>query len=258
MRILLAAKHPPGGRLAIGGVQTWTATIAAEFRALGHDVTVWGPEWRLRGTFDAGILANPLHTETASAACERVLRVSHGIIPDEFGGDAFTSEEVRDHWLGSGPIIRQPIDLGFWTPAKAPRRYLTRFSYRKGLECLPALARELGLEYRHIRGDQPDDVRDGLRQSAVVVATGRAACEAMACGVPVVIADARAYQGPLLDTNPTGAMVRNYSGRGGVEPKHSHMKAALVAAMERGSLRAHVEQHHDSRKIAKELLCLPS
>jgi hypothetical protein len=255
LKILLAAKHPPGGKLAIGGVQSWTAAISAQLRALGHEITVWGPEWPLAGRYDAGVLANIGSTQAATAACERVLRVSHGIIPAEAGGDAFTSEEVRDYWKGSGPIIRQPIDLDFWRPSVAPKQYLCRFSYRRRLDYLPSLAKSMGLEYIHVHKDAPEAVRKVLQRSAIVVATGRAACEAMACGAPVVIADDRVYQGPLLDPDPIGAMTRNYSGRGGFVPGPAEMKAAIQAAMQRESLRGHVEQHHDARKITEELLC---
>ena len=256
MKILLAAKHPPGGRLAIGGVQTWIATVAHELRRKGHEAITWGPEWPLpAGRFDLGILANLKHTAAAQEVCGRVVRVAHGIIPDEAGGDGwvFTSEEVRDRW-GAGPVIRQPVDLDFWRPAHCRRPFLTRHSYRGGLDYLEGFADAMGLEFRHLRKDRPEGVRDTLQHSAIVIATGRAAVEAMACGVPVVIADDREYQGPLLDPDPVGAMARNYSGRGGLVPTQRDMKAALGAALDRGSLRAHAERHHDVRNIAEELL----
>lgn len=260
MRILLAAKHPPGGKLPIGGVQSWIETIASEFVRLGHQVVIWGPEWPMpEGTFDAGILANTRHTGAALARCRRSLVVSHGIIPDEepLGGDlqAFTSEGVRAHWGGQGPVIGQPIDLGCWTPGSAPRGYLTRHSYRAGLEFLPALAASRGLGFQHLRTEMPAAVRSVLQRSQVVVATGRAALEAMACGAAVVIADDRAYQGPLLDLDTLGSMARNYSGRGGARPTVANMERAIDAALQAGSLRHHVAEHHDARQIAQELLC---
>lgn len=259
MKILLAAKHPPGGRLAIGGVQSWIATVGSELQRLGHEVTIWGPEWPLSGRFDAGIVANVQHTGDAVAACDRVLRVSHGIIADEAGGPEFaaTSEEVRDKWSCDGPVIRQPLDLSFWTPADGPRTLLTRHSYRLGLDYLPSLARERGLGYAHLRAESPETVRDTLQRSAVVIATGRAAVEAMACGAPVVIADDRPYQGPLLDGDPIGAMTRNYSGRGGHKASASRMVVAMDEARERGSLRAHAETHHDVRNVTARIMdCL--
>ena len=258
MRILLAAKHPPGGAMPIGGVQTWSATIGAELRRLGHKVTFWGPEWALEGEYDAGILANLAHTRGAENACQRVLRVAHGIIPDERGGAGFaaTSEEVRDAWGCDDPVIRQPLDLRFWTQGNATRTLLVRHSYRKGLDYLPRIAASLGLEYAHVTGMSPEQVRDHLQRASVVVATGRAAVEAMACGASVVIADARPYQGPLLDADPIGAMASNYSGRGGVIPDRRTMTDAVMAALDRGSLRAHAEAHHDAARVTQQILAL--
>lgn len=254
VKILIAAKHPPGGKLPIGGVQTWSATVGAELVRLGHAVTFWGPEWRLpAGRFDLGILANVMHTRAAEAVCGRVVRFSHGIIPDEQGGAGFqaTSEEVRDKW-GCDGVIRQPLDLGFWMPGSGPRTLLVRHSYRRGLDCLPRLADALGLSYVHLRADSQEVVRDTLQRAAIVVATGRAAVEAMACGAKVVIADDRRYQGPLLDTDTTGAMTRNYSGRGGAVPDERMMADAIAAA--RGDLRGHVEARHDVREIVARIL----
>lgn len=257
MKILLAGKHPPGGSLPIGGVQSWIATVAAELGRLGHQPVVWGPEWPLAGEFDAGVLANLSDTRMAVAACGRVLRVSHGIIPAESAtgaGWAFTSEEVRDHWKGDGPILRQPLDLDFWSPGNGARTLLVRHSYWRGLDYLPRLAQSVKLSFTHLHDATPEVVRDTLRKAAVVVATGRAACEAMACGAAVVIADDRQYQGPLLDLNTTGAMARNYSGRGGAIPTPQTMLAAVVRAMEVGSLRSHAEAHHDARHVTARIL----
>ena len=259
MKILIAAKHPPGGELAIGGVQTWSKTVGDELQRLGHEVTYWGPEWPVPDVlFDAGILANVAYTRDAEAICWRVLKVAHGVIPDEQGGQGFaaTSEEVAKAWGCDGPVIRQPIDLDFWQPAERSRTLLVRHSYRRGLDYLPELAASLGLTYVHLRRDPPEIVRDRLQRAAVVIATGRAAVEAMACGAPVVIADDRKYQGPLLDPDPVGAMARNYSGRGGVVPTPEVMRDAIVEARKRGSLRAHAEAYHDVRVVTNQILGL--
>ena len=244
--------------MPIGGVQSWTATVGRELQRLGHEVAFWGPERPLpAGRFDAGVVANVPHTRAALARCGRVLVVSHGIIPDEGpAGErvAYTSEGVRDRWKGAGPILRQPIDLAFWTQTDAPRRFLTRFSYRRGLDFLPALAKRMGLQFRHVADLPPLDARAALRESAVVLATGRAALEAMACGAPVVICDNRKYQGPLLDPDTLGAMARNYSGRGGVVPTPANVAEAVQRAMGAGSLRSHVEAHHDARAVTQQIL----
>ncbi|MBB1060424.1 glycosyltransferase [Marilutibacter spongiae] len=259
MRILLAAKHAPLGRRQIGGVQSWCTTVAALLGRLGHSVAMWGPELPVpRDRFDLGIMANLGDTAPAAGLCDRVLNVCHGIIPAEAPvGDrvVFTSEGIRDHWNGSGPVIRQPINLDFWSPAVVVRENLTRFSYRGGLGFLPAVAADLSLQFRHVRDLGGVELRHMLRRSVCVLATGRAALEAMACGVPVVICDHRsAYQGPLLDPDTLGSMARNYSGRGGVEPTPEIVAEAVQAAVGRGSLRDHVAQHHDAGTVTKQIL----
>lgn len=262
MKVLLAGKYVPTGARPIGGVQSWIGTVAAAMRRSGHEVTVWGPEFgALRGRFDVGVIANTAHTGSAMAHCERTVVVSHGIIPDERPPDgvpvAFTSEGVRAHWGGSGPVIRQPIDLEFWRDAGKPRAGILRYSYRAGLPWLERVARDMGMGYQHLRSVSHERARDAMQSAACVLATGRAALEAMACGAPVVIIDHRAaYQGPLMDVDIATAMERNYSGRGGVPPSPNGVRRAITRAMEEGSLRAHVERHHNADQIAADLLRL--
>jgi hypothetical protein len=262
MRVLLAAKHAPGH--SIGGVQSWCLTVAAELRRLGHEVETWGPALPLpSGRFDAGIFANVADTGKALPLCDKVLNVSHGIIPAEQPAEglphAFTSEGVKRHWGGSGPIIRQPIDTAFWTPGEARRYRLLRYSYRAGLPFVLDIARDMGLYYTHLRNASHEDARRVMRESVCVLATGRAALEAMACGVPVLICDHRsAYQGPLVSYSPATQMLENYSGRGGVEATREAVERGIEDAIRAGSQRLHVESHHDARKIAEELLCLAS
>jgi hypothetical protein len=149
MRILLGSKFGPHGVRPIGGVQTWVRTVAACLRQLGHEVVLFeGGEPRPPGRFDVGILANLNHTGHLAKKCKRVLQVSHGIIEEErpqFPHVAFTSEEVRDYWQGNGPVIRQPVDLTFWSPTKNGKALLTRFSYRTGLPMVQTIAASMGL-----------------------------------------------------------------------------------------------------------------
>jgi hypothetical protein len=254
----MASKRAPGtaGRRD-GGVQTWTTTVAQELVRIGHSVDVLDPP--NSAGYDLGLFANPSHTGPLRALCATSLLVCHGIVPDESPADgfdtvAFTSEEVRDHWRGDGPIIRQPVDLDFWSPAPGPKRSLVRYANRGGLDWLPARARDAGLQFVHLRNATPVQARDMLRGAACVLASGRAAVEAMACGAPVVICDERPYQGPLLDEDAIGAMRRNYSGRGGQFPGIWSLADVVNEAKRRGSMRAHAEQHHDVRKIVPHLL----
>ena len=259
MRILLAAKHAPHGRQVIGGVQTWCRTVARELIQRGHEVKTWGPEQCIPlGGFDLGIIANAKDAARALDLCRKSIVVCHGIIAAEKPvGDlvVYTSEEVRDHWGGTGFVIRQPIDLIFWSPSPVEKIYLTRFSYRGGLGFVAPLAQSMGLQYKHVRKADARVARGILRQSICVLATGRAALEAVACGVPVVICDHRsAYQKPLMDVDLVGAANRNYSGRGGVTPTPGRIKKAITQAITRGSMRKHVEKYHNVVGIVDQLL----
>ena len=261
MRILLAAKHAPHGSRPIGGVQSWCRTVASELARRGHEVETWGPEQPAPlGGFDLGLIANVGDTKRAKAYCRNTLTICHGIIPAEnpLGGRvAFTSEGVRDHWGGQGAVLRQPIDLAFWSPGPGTKEYLTRFSYRGGLRFISSLARELKFEYRHVRDLESRAVREILRQSACVLATGRAALEAMACGAPVVLCDHRsAYQGPLMDLDIEGAATRNYSGRGGITPTVHTVREAIKSSIKQGSRRQHVEANHNVVDIVDQILGL--
>ena len=258
MRILLAARHSPIGQKHIGGVQSWSRAVGSELLERGHEVTYWEPGLTLSGIFDIGLIANVCDAGPVVKFCKRHLTVSHGIIEPERPSAkhvAFTSEEVRKHWNVEGPVIRQPIDLSFWTPGTEDKKFLTRFSYRHGLLFVPHVAKKLRLQYTHIGTSRHDVVRNLLRQSACVLATGRAALEAMACGVPVVLCDDRSsYQAALMDLSLEHAMHHNYSGRGGIAPTEANVLEAVQQAMEKGGNREHVERWHDSRVIVDELL----
>ncbi len=271
MRILIASKRAPGtpGRRD-GGVQTWIATVATELRRLGHSVDVVGAGDAPPATgYDLGIFANAGHTQPFMESCGRVLVVSHGIVPDEEPrwGDvwAFTSEEVSRHWQRNGrafdpiwdhAIIRQPIDLEFWSPhskSKNRKSTVVRYANRGGLEWLPEVAARLGLQFVHVRNATPTQARDMLRDAACVLASGRCAVEAMACGAPVVVCDDRPYQGPLMDIG-SDAMRRNYSGRGGVTPTPDAMVAEVRKLWPLSGWREYAESHHDVRKVVPQLL----
>lgn len=258
MKILLAAKHAPHGSRPIGGVQTWCRTVCKELQKLGHETHTWGPEQPDPGNFDFGIIANAQDTSRAFSWCNLVLNVTHGIIAAENPANNYavhTSEEIKDFWKTDGPIIRQPIDMEFWKPLKTKKKYLTRFSYRSGLPWLANLAKDLKLEYRHVRNMTPLQAREIINQSVCVIATGRAALEAMSCGVPVVICDHRsAYQDPLINTDLYDAMYKNYSGRGGIRPNIGIVKTAIKRSIDEGSLRKHVKSHHESGAITKQIL----
>ena len=265
MRVLFTAKHPPGGALRYGGVLSWIDTMAAEFRRLGHDCEVWGPELKQpEGRFDLGVIANATSTDRAAQWCGRVIGVSHGVVPDEVPNPSirtvFTSEEVRDHWGNGGPILRQPIDLDFWKPGDAPReKSLVFYSYRAPDDMgLDRTAAELGLDFVRLRNVTREAARDSMQRAAVVAASGRAAVEAMACGAAVMICDHRApYQGALLDPDAFGAIERNYSGRGGIARPDNPVRAVAINSRSRvleNRTRPWAEKHHDVRKIAAELL----
>ena len=262
MRILLAAKHAPHGSNPIGGVQTWCRTVANELDARDHESYTWGPEQaQPSGRFDLGIVANASDTSRVLDQCDKIVSVSHGIIAPEKPLDgvsvAFTSEGVRDHWNVDGTIIRQPIDTEFWRAAENVKINLTFFSYRRALPFMKPLAKALAHPFYHLRAESADRARDIIRKSSIVLATGRAALEAMACEVPVVILDNRsAYQTPLMDDDLNHAIRNNYSGRGGIRPTLVNVREAIEEVIAKGSQRDHVLEHHDARQVVDQLLAL--
>lgn len=266
MRILLAAKYLPGE--SIGGVQSWVTTVARRFQECGHDVTICGPRKRPKpGRYDLGILAHIQATAFALPLCRRFVNVSHGIVreekPDRNLRLIYTSEEVERKWKWPGDIIRQPIDTDFWHEDGARKRdALVFYSYRSRSSLqLEQTANALGLRFQWIRDAAPDEARDALQSAALVCASGRAALEAMACNAPTLIMDDRDYNGgPLVCADMTKAREHNYSGRGGVHPDKVNVEQIAKETMHFQRPRAYVEEFHDYRFVADELLavCLQS
>jgi hypothetical protein len=224
-------------------------------------VECWGPEFPVpAGRFDLGIFANVGDTERVLTICNRVLVVAHGIIAPEKPSSehrcVYTSEGVRDHWKGDGPVIRQPIDLDFWSPgASVEPVEMVRYSYYGDMPFLSDVAEQLGVPYRRITGATHEEAREAMRSAVVVLASGRAALEAAACGAAVVICDGRPYQGPLLAPFGAEQMVQNYSGRGGTVPDvESVFSTVQDAIANRDAALAHVREHHDAGNVVEALM----
>lgn len=254
MRTLIAGLYGPNGRNPIGGVQTWTATIA---KCLPGEVALWERgDSDPSGTFDLGILHHWNHAGHLSSKCEKYVNVSHGIIPDErpmVRNPIFTSEEVQRHWGGGGWVLRQPIDTDFWDVGNHQRNCLTFFSYRNELPFFRKLAEVRGLEYVHLRGKTPEQCRDVLQRSEYVIASGRALLEAMSCGAKCVLADNRKYMGAMHHSDISKSRAMNYSGRGGVKPTYENISMALDSAE---SMRWYVEAIHNHKDITRRLLIM--
>lgn len=263
MRILLAAKHPPAGDVAFGGVASWCKTIADQFSAVGHECVFWGPGRRPPdGFFDVGIISNIKATKRSLQWCDRIVNVCHGIVPEESPSDEYpviyTSEELRDRFPVDGVVIRQPIDLHFWRAGNGRNAELVFYSYRSDdVLGLDVIARNLGLGFVHLRGVNAIEARERLQSASLVCASGRAALEAMACETPTVILDYRSYNGqPLCCPSIQSAMKTNYSGRGGVNPANIDLESLFRQTMAFQRPREHVCDHHDAQKIATEILAL--
>ena len=262
MKLLLAANHPPGGALPFGGVQSWISTVARRLIERGHSVSIWGEKKRLpKGRFDVGIIAHYRYASLAVTLCDRVISVSHGVVKDERPCKRWpvvcTSEEVRDYW-GGGEVIRQPIDLDFWSPQDAREPTLVFYSYRApesfGIEHAAA---KLGLRFKWLKDVSEFEARKELGRATAVCASGRAALEAMSCGVPTLICDWRPYQnGPLMCEDFGLAMRNNYSGRCGEKPTPESIAEAVSRAMALQFPRAYIAEFHDSGKITGEILSL--
>ena len=261
MKVLLAAKHPPGGHIKYGGVQSWIETVARRFSILGHETHVWGPEWgKPEGSYDIGVIANIKYSAAAALLCDRVLNVSHGVIPAEEPSGAYpiacTSEEVRDHWKLPSQIIRQPIELSNWTPFGYKPEHLVLYSYRcPDSSQFQKLADALELPFIHLKNCTETEARSMLRKAALVCASGRAALEAMACGAPTLIYDWRPYNGKTLFLQCLDdARLNNYSGRGGIEPRLQTVIQEARQVMAAGSQRKYIKRWHDADMIVCEIL----
>jgi glycosyltransferase involved in cell wall biosynthesis len=262
MRILIAGKFVPTGRNPIGGLQSWIKTVRVTLEDMGHTVVEWEPGMaEPMGRYDLGVLSNLRYTAHLRDLCDRSVCVSHGVIPDEkpmLGMHTFcVSEGVRDHWGGSGTILRQPVDLDFWQGTAQDRAGVVRYSYRTTPTHCEAAAKYIGMPFKHVQRVNHEGARESLSRARVVIATGRAALEAMACGTPTVIYDHRAaYQGPLMDGDLSRQMRNSYSGRGGVDPSVDDLAREIerVMLIPAERWRKWVVDFHDARKIVKELI----
>lgn len=261
MKLLFTALHPPSSEGAFGGVATWIATLSAVLEGVGHETAYWGPEMGPpEGEFDVCILSNPKYTGEARLNASKSFQVCHGIVDDEAPQSGmpviFVSEEARNKWRLSGPVLRQPIDQDYWTPTRVKRECLTLYSYRAPDDCsLSAVAEILNLEFVHLKDVTRAQARRGLRRSALACASGRAALEAISCGAPTLIYDHRSpYQGRLMETSLWLSAKRNYSGRGGAHPAFNDLIQECSKTIEGGSQRGLILQKHKASEIAAQLL----
>lgn len=263
--VLIAGLHPAVHTQGKGGVWSWQQAVAAAFRRRGVSTHLWTPRASLAPVYDLGIINEPvLGWKGVAARCRRVVFVCHGRNPAEKPAAAptvYTSPEVRDFWGAdkSAPIVRQPIDLGFWSPPErddARQPVLVAYSnYAPADWNLASHAAAAGLSFERARGLSHEEARDLFRRAGCVLAAGRGALEAMACGAPTLIGDWRAYDGPpRYDPDTDRAEARNYSARGGPLIDHG-LPAAIRAAMD-GDRDRHwrrIADRHDADRIIDEL-----
>jgi len=122
---------------------------------------------------------------------------------------------------------------------------------------------QLGNETIVVAGTQSKDVMPRIMSSAdVVIALGRAALEAMACGKPVIIAGRTGFGGIVTRNNINQLKTYNFSGRNSSERTTSTRMAEsvlklLTSKKHRESLgffgREMVEREFDIRKIAGQI-----
>jgi hypothetical protein len=257
MRFLFAAKHPPRGGAAFGGVASWILTMQRQLELRGHYVEIWGSGQKLpTGQFDVGVFANINCTFHAVKFCRKRIFVTHGVVEDEaprttHNDTFYTSEEVCAFWKGEPRIFRQPIDLDFWKPDKNERDGLVFYSYRAPSEfALPALAEKLGLKFTWLKDVSQEVARKHLQRATLVCASGRAALEAMACGAPTMICDYRPYNNqPLVCADLDKARRYNYSGRGGAAVQGFDLHHLAMVTLQSQMPRMYVSAHHDASAI---------
>ncbi|MHC5034181.1 MAG: glycosyltransferase family protein [Planctomycetota bacterium] len=262
MNVLLAARTHAG----IGGSQSWNWTVRRELERRGHHVDAWD-YLRLQkpGLGEPCDLAIVQHAQLWSGNSWNcpTINVCHGIIDMErpepgFDHYVYVSEEARSHWGTGLHIIRQPIDLDFWSPCtpESAEPTIYRHSHYGGMEWLPGLASDMGFRFTHGTNLPPLDARAAIRQASVVVSSGRGALEAMACGVPTIIADDRPYGSDhaMMCVDCHG-MRTSYSGRGGVPATRESMKREIeIRFGEPIDWRSGVAELHDASMIVDQLL----
>lgn len=289
MRILLGNNHLH----TVGGTETYTYTLAEAFASMGHKVdllTLVPGQMSALMTRNFGCQVNNLatsydrvflnHNSTVNIASryidtKQIIQICHGTIPDleqpaPGVRHVSISPEVQAHLarLGySSEIILNPINCQRYAPTAINDQLTSVFSLAQDEQFnarLQTVCDRLGLTFakRNKHVNPTIEVNQEMLAADLVVTLGRGCYEAMASGKSVLIADAREYQGGLMDglvkpDNFEEFIQKNCSGRSRrIDPTED----AVVAELKKYSAddgvinRMFATELFDSRKIAQQYL----
>lgn len=292
MRILLGNNHLH----TVGGTETFTYTLAQALVSMGHSVDIltlvpgqvsvllernFGCNInKLAESYDKVILN---HNSTVSFAKRyidpaQIVQVCHGTIPDLEQPAAGVSHvsissEVHNHLLKQGyssSIILNPIDCKKYSPEQPISNSLQKvfsLAQDEGFNnTLQNVCNRKGIAFakRNKHVNPVIDLNKEMLSADLVVTLGRGCYESMACGKSVLIADAREYQGGLMDgmvksDNFSDFIENNCSGR---TRRINPTEDAIVAELEKYSAddgilnRTIAENLFDAQKIAQQYLTI--
>jgi hypothetical protein len=292
MKILLGNNHLH----TVGGTETFTYTLAEALVSMGHSVdilTLVPGQVSVLLERNFGCRINKLsesydkvflnHNSTVNIAKRyidptQIVQVCHGTIPDLEQPAAGVrhiaiSPEVHSHLSKLGytsDVILNPVNCTKYAPKQQLNEKLQKvFSLAQDESFnnrLQQVCRSKGIEFakRNKHVNPTIDVSQEMLSADLVVTLGRGCYESMSCGKSVLIADAREYQGGLMDglvkvENFSDFIVNNCSGRTcRIDPTED----AIVAELEKYSAddgiinRSIAENLFDATKIAEQYLSI--
>ncbi|NQU87032.1 MAG: UDP-glycosyltransferase [Mariniphaga sp.] len=234
----------------LGGSETFTYTLVKAAKEYGAEVDLFtihpgivsdriqkdfGVKNQIKGSYDF-VLANH-HTTVFDCFKKQIapiIQTCHGTIPKLEKPSTFAnafvaiSEEIACHVipLVSQPlsIIRNSIDINRFSPEipvnpKVENVLSLSFSEKLN-DKLNRYFTSKGIGFKSLNKHHNPvwDVEKYINQADLVIALGRGAYEAFACGRPVLVLDHRPYQGQMADgsvhfTNIDTLARNNFSGR---------------------------------------------
>lgn len=226
-------------------------------------------------SFDLAIVNQPqdCYNDDVRRTCKRIFQICHGLGQSErphpdMDHYIAVSEEVFDN-LDVEPktLIRNPINFDIFRPLYQPNNKVYTLAHVSNYKSIPGLSElcdKLGITFLRVKND-PEPWR-AMNKADLVVALGRSALEAMACGREVLIYGNRGYMAEpycdgLASERYYASRMCNFSGRGlGAVVDLDGLETII---RDQRSLQAdgekclnYVSQHHDSNQIIKQILAL--
>lgn len=190
----------------LGGVQTWTRTVSDAIRKLGYECKTYDINAPNIPGADIYIIAHNTILKKHIKQGVPATLIVHGVIPKlerpVYGASRYfaVSEETQQFTDKLGfnctRIVRNPIDtdrFGFVGCRKRPEKVVIN-NYRRTLPFIDDLKKRFDV-YELNASNQTDDVKSIIKDADIVIATGRAAYEAMAMGKNVIISGEGNYRG---------------------------------------------------------------